>query len=290
MSTSGTRGALAESLGVPSPPASATWVSADLPREAINGGGGVHQVPAGCVDQAVCLLLPRFLLKHSSCCVCFSLHKIQTLILCLTTRARVHMTDLQLVAARAGTHKPLPYKAGHAIPDSPRTRAAPASQQDSRTAGPRLAGGQPAKATQGQELSWQRGITGPWPHQGVCTGVGGPQLWDTKCLPPPSPPASRPLPWSPFQPPCPYAIQTSDLSAQVAETKVKKVQKALYWRSPPPFTGRRSQEPCPEAPGIALPLTGPAKSLEQSPWPPGFSGGGAGEGCLRKNRFLYTSL
>lgn len=71
--------------------------------------------------------------------------------------------------------------------------------------------------------------------------------------------------------------------------RLGKVQKALYWRSLPPFTGERSWGLHPEDPGSAPTPTGPAEHLNSRSGHWYSVGEEKGGKCLRKNRSLCTS-
>ena len=72
-----------------------------------------------------------------------------------------------------------------------------------------------------------------------------PQLWDVEPTPgsaPPSPPASRALPWSPFPTLLPASrLELQSLVHRSLRQRLEKVQKALYWSVP--FTRGGSRSP-----------------------------------------------
>ena len=97
----------------------------------------------------------------------------------------------------------------------------------------------------GRHLIGRMASPTPSPNWQACAPE--PQLWDvepTLGSAPPSPPASRALPWSPFPNPLPASRpELQSLVHRSLRQRLEKVQKALYWSAP--LHMGREQEPHP---------------------------------------------
>lgn len=236
----------------------------------------------------------------------FSLHRIITLISCQTTKARIHITDIQLTANLAGMQKHLFHKARHAIldflenlgskPQLYSKEAGPERTDLARVAEQMCRAGRTAccSARIAHDLADMKSRTHPLPAPG-------------QPVPEPSSPAvgnhyypmsASAFTTSPADPPalvpshCPMTIFNPESQISVhglLRQRLGKVQKALYWRSLPPFTGARSQGLHPEDPGSTPTPTGPAERLNSRSGHWYSVGEEEGGKCLRKNRSLCTS-